>query len=504
MKSARTTCSIASVAVAAGAAVASLTDQAPALTGGLAAASLLLCAAVPMIRSAERRIADRHRHDPLTGLANRTELQAALRSAVDAAEKGLSPGFCVCFVDLDGFKQVNDKFGHGAGDTLLKEVATRIRSSIRNSDVACRQGGDEFVIVLSDRTDYSEIATVCRRIADVVASPVEIGHGRFTSVTSSIGIAVWPADGRCPEVLLRNADTAMYDAKSKGKSREAFYSKSMGEKLSERIEMGEALRAALVARDLELWFQPQFDIKNGIFSGAEALVRWKMPDGSLVSTQKLVEVAESSRLIADLGNFVLEAAAKAIFELEAEGIPLRIAVNVSPAHFLYSNVERDVSHRLDVYGVDPSMLDIEITESVLLRSEPEIEEQLRNLRARGVGIVLDDFGTGYSNFGFVNRERVDKIKIDRSFVKDFPSHQDRAAIVQAILLFGNRLGIPVVAEGVETKEAALALANDGCQFAQGFLYSPAIPFERLVELVREQALSPERPRFIQRKLVAIR
>lgn len=455
----------------------------PLALGALAIGAALLGGAIPFANMASKRM-ERQRQDPLTGALTRPAFQDALAAAVDAVRKqGEFSGFSVCFVDLDGFKAVNDTYGHAAGDALLKTVAARISGTLRGTDIVCRQGGDEFVIILFSLNE-DELESVCQRMLDVVASPVEIGEGRCVSVTASIGVSIFGRDSECPEEILRHADTAMYEAKRAGKSRVAFYSRSMGDALSERIELSSLLRSTLANRGMEVWFQPQVNIQKGYFTGGEALLRWDTGTGKHVPVQKLISIAEESRLICDVGNFVLEAAAKAIADTQREGIFIRIAVNISPAHFRYANVARDILHRLDVFDADPSFLEVEITESVLLKHDAEIDAQLAQLREAGVRIVLDDFGTGYSNFAMVNRARVDCIKIDKSFIKNFPQVPERAAIVHSILLLARRLGIDVVSEGVETVETADALRNEGCRFAQGHLYSPAIPFSRFMDVLR--------------------
>lgn len=454
----------------------------PLALGVLTIGAALLGGAVPFANLVTRKIEQQHR-DPLTGTLNRPAFQNALAASVLAASgQEVATGFGVCFIDLDGFKAVNDTYGHAAGDTLLKTVAARIAGTLRTSDVICRQGGDEFVIILYAMNE-EELESVCQRILSVVANPVEIGGGRCVSVTASIGVSIFRKDSECAEEILRHADTAMYEAKRAGKSRVAFYSRSMGDALSERIEISSLLRSKLASRGMEVWFQPQVDIQKGVITGGEALLRWDTGSGKHIPVQKLISIAEESRLICDIGNFVLESAARAIVDTQREGVFVRIAVNISPAHFRYTNVARDILHRLDVFDADPSFLEVEITESVLMKHDAEIDSQLAQLREAGVRIVLDDFGTGYSNFAMVNRSRVDSIKIDKSFVKNFPQVPERAAIVHSILLLAKRLGIDVVAEGVEAVETADALRSDGCRYAQGHLYAPAIPFKRFMDVL---------------------
>jgi diguanylate cyclase (GGDEF)-like protein/PAS domain S-box-containing protein len=407
-------------------------------------------------------------YDALTGLANRTLLNGRLHQAIIRASASASE-IAVVFIDLDQFKFINDTYGHALGDGLLQSMADRLRSSVRDSDTVARQGGDEFVLLLQGyRT--GDLAGVVQRIHASIALPWRSGRREF-HVTSSIGVAVYPGDGDTADVLLRNADAAMYKAKENGRNAVQFFTAELNHALVERLDIEHRLRGALARQQFLLHYQPRIDMDTGRIAGAEALLRWRVPQRGLVSPARFISVAEDTGLIVPIGRWVLHTACKQACEWQAAGLPpIVVSVNVSPRQFREGNIVATIAEALRVTGLEARYLQIELTEGLAMHGAEKYVEMLGQIKALGVQIAVDDFGTGYSSLSYLKRFPVDQLKVDRSFVIDLATDPDDAVIVQAIIALGHKLNLRVVAEGVETTEQLEFLRLSGCDEMQGYLF----------------------------------
>ncbi|WP_286159108.1 EAL domain-containing protein [Methylobacterium sp. Leaf456] len=422
-------------------------------------------------KRAEALVEHMARHDTLTGLPNRRLFHEVLgRAIAEARRRGGRVAVLCC--DLDRFKAVNDTFGHPAGDALLRVVAERLRGALREGDMVARLGGDEFAIILSDPDEARRIASVARRIITSLARPVDL-DGLSAVVGVSIGIAIGPEDGDGPETLFKNADIALYRAKDSGRNTFRFYERGMDAAVATRNLLELDLREALRSGGFALHYQPIFAVADGAPSGFEALLRWNHPVRGPVSPAEFISVAEESGLIAPMGTWALNEACR-----EAAGWPgeMRVAVNVSAVQFRKQGLEQAVIRALAASGLPARRLELEITESVLMQDSDAVIGCLHRLRALGVRIALDDFGTGYSSLSYLCRFPFDKIKVDRSFVRDL-DNPVAAAIVHAIVGIGERLGSTITAEGVETEEQLGRLRHKGCTEVQGFLLSRPLAAE---------------------------
>ncbi len=448
-------------------------------------------------RRSEARIQYLAYYDTLTGLPNRQlfvrELRRAIRTAEHAATK-----VALLYLDLDRFKRINDNLGHSVGDTLLQHVARRLESSVRPTDVIvgagardganhsriARLGGDEFVILLTGITDDNQAAIVADRVRAALSSPFECNGHRFV-VTPSIGIAMYPNDGNDIEDLLVKADLAMYRAKEQGRNGHAFYGDSMSIRSLGRLELEDDLRRAIEANDFTLYYQPKMDIATGAIIGVEALLRWHHRARGWIAPGTFIPLAEETGMIVPLGDWVIREACRQLKSWNEQGLTgLSISINVSTQQFERDDFVDSVLRILLHYGVKPQQLEIEITESVLMRNIGETIDALSRLRAAGISLSIDDFGTGYSSLGYLKQFPVDTLKIDRSFVKDLHTSSDDAAICAAIIAMARELRLKVVAEGVEVAEQLDFLRKQGCDQIQGFLISKPVPVEDLVELLR--------------------
>ena len=444
--------------------------------------------------SAEKFAAERiHRlahYDATTELPNRVLLQDRLLHAINQAARG-SGRLALLFLDLDGFKLINDTYGHGAGDEVLRLVGTRLMSRLRKADVVARIGGDEFAVVLSDLVEGSDVQSICDQLLQVITEPYEIG-GQENSVTTSIGIALFPDDGTDVQTLLKHADAAMYQAKEGGKNRYAFYEPEMNRKAEERLQLTRQLRGALEREELSLCYQPQFDLASGRVVGVEALTRWRDESGSMVPPTRFIPVAEDSGLIIALGHWVLHEACRQAQHWREQSLEFgRLSVNISGRQFQDEGLQEVVASALYASGLPADRLELEITESWVMEGPFLAEQQMRLLNDMGVNLVIDDFGVAYSSMAYLKRFPVQKLKIDRSFIRDIPADEDDAAIVSAIIAMGHSLGLRVVAEGVETAEQSAFLRNTGCDEVQGFLFGRPVPSDELnVVLLYGPTLSP--------------
>ncbi len=411
-------------------------------------------------------------YDSLTGLANRTLLNTRLRLAIEQAAANSSE-VAVAFIDLDQFKFINDTFGHELGDSLLQNMADRLRSCVREGDLVARQGGDEFVLLLSDyRQD--DLAGVIQRVHAAIAQPWKAGRRNF-QVSSSIGVAVYPGDGPNPDTLLRNADAAMYKAKESGRNGYQFFTAELNRALVERQDIEQRLRGALARQQFLLHYQPRIDMHTGLICGAEALLRWRLPEQGLVSPQRFISVAEDTGLIVPIGRWVLHSACQQARAWQDAGLPpVAVSVNVSPRQFRDGNIVATIAEALTVSGLEPRYLQIELTEGLAMHGADKYVHMLEQIKRLGVQIAVDDFGTGYSSLSYLKRFPIDQLKVDRSFVTDLATDPNDAVIVQAIIALGHKLGLRVVAEGVETEEQLAFLQRCNCDEIQGFLFSVPI------------------------------
>jgi diguanylate cyclase (GGDEF)-like protein len=431
-------------------------------------------------RQAEAKIAHMAHHDALTDLPNRV----LLRDRLDAALAHAAPGelLAVLYLDLDQFKSINDSLGHSIGDELLKAVAGRLRGCLRESDTIARLGGDEFAIIQTAITHPSDTELLARRIRDSIIAPYKLdGHQILADV--SIGISIAPNDGTSSDQLLKQADMALYRAKGDGRGTFRYFEPEMDALVKARRELELDLRDALANGQFELYYQPLMNLERNEFSGCEALLRWCHPRRGMISPTEFIPVAEDTGLIIKIGEWVIRNACA-----EAATWPgdVTVAVNVSPVQFKEQTLVLTVADALAKSGLSPRRLEVEITEAVLLRDDDTTLANLHQLRALGVRIVMDDFGTGYSSLSYLRSFPFDKIKIDRSFIKDLSSAGDASAIVQAITDLASTLSMTTTAEGAETQEQVDMLRTLGCTEIQGFLFSHPKTAGEIAKLFHER------------------
>lgn len=431
-------------------------------------------------------------HDRLTGLPNRSKFSSVLERGLKEAKRydrelGLS------FIDLDRFKDINDTLGHEAGDQLLQEVATRLASCLRESDCVARLGGDEFVVMLPGSADRDSLTVVAQKILTAIARPIPI-HGQHFRVTASVGISMYPHDGADEPTLMKHADIAMYQAKEDGKNNFAFYLAEMNRTSIERLALASHLRHALEVQEFEVHYQPKIDCRTGQLTGLEALLRWTHPDLGNVSPVKFIPVAEETGLIVPLGLWVLETACRQHVAWLAQGVDSpSMAVNLSARQFSHPRLLEDVRDVLARTGMQAGHLELEITESMLMRDVQQATAVLHAFKAMGIRVSVDDFGTGYSSLSTLRSFPVDCIKVDRSFIREVANNDGDRAITNAIIAMGKTLGLAVVAEGVERIEQVDFLRAHGCDQLQGFYFSRPVASTKIPALVRKLAACPGAP-----------
>ncbi|HEY0844685.1 MAG TPA: EAL domain-containing protein [Noviherbaspirillum sp.] len=415
----------------------------------------------------EAQIRHQATHDALTGLPNRNLLADRLQQTIHHACRNGSVA-AVAFIDLDQFKLINDSLGHPVGDELLRTVAGRLTSCMRAADTVARQGGDEFVIVLGEQRSTETVTDTVRRIVEAVAAPLVIS-GLELQITCSIGISLYPADGDDAATLLRNADSAMYKAKEMGRNRFEYFAADMNRHASERLEMLNSLRQAIAHQEFVLQYQPKVHLASGKVVGAEALIRWNSVARGMVSPAHFIPLAEESGLIVAVGEWVLRTACAQNVAWQRAGYPpIPVSVNLSPRQLVRDDIVGVVADALQESGLAPEYLELEITETVVMRDVDKSLAILKKLKALGVRISIDDFGTGYSSLNYLKRFPVDTLKIDRSFVSDIATDQDDAAIVKAVISLAHILNLRVVAEGVEEEQQRRFLMENGCDEVQGY------------------------------------
>jgi diguanylate cyclase (GGDEF)-like protein len=445
-------------------------------------------------RESEARMAHARRvehlayHDGLTGLPNRSFLSKLLEDRIRQANR-YDRAFAVLFLDLDRFKEINDTLGHDAGDELLREVAERLEDVLRESDTVARMGGDEFVVLLPEIQSEEEVSTVARKVLSKLKDPFELLGHKFT-VTASIGVSLYPRDGRDEQTLMKNADIAMYQAKDEGRNNFRLFSDEMGSASLERLSLESGLRRALKREEFDLHYQPRRDLESGRITGMEALLRWVHPEFGTVEPMKFLPLAEETGLIVPIGRWVLETACRQNVAWQEEGFPrLNIAVNLSDRQFFDSDLVADVTAALEKTGMDPELLELEICESVLARDAHRTVPVLEDLKELGVGITIDNFGTGYSSLAVLRQFPLDTVKIDRLFLRDDGDEDVDHQVADAILAMSRSLTSSVVAHGVETEEQADFLREHACQQVQGFYFNRPAPADDVRELLASETVA---------------
>ncbi len=443
-------------------------------TAELAGANALLQGEIVERRQAEARVNHMAYHDSLTGLPNRALLSDRLDHAMLGAKRS-GGKLAVMFIDLDRFKTINDSLGHLMGDRLLKEVAQRLCHAVRESDTVARLGGDEFVVLVPGIDGLEESSQVAQKIIDVLALPFPV-DGRLLHITPSIGICLYPDDGADVATLMRHADAAMYHAKANGRNNYQYFTERMNLAAAQHFELESALRGALADEEFELFYQPIIDIGTRRVHTMEVLLRWRRSGRGLVLPDHFIPIMEENGLIVPVGEWVMRRACEQSMAWQREGrVAVPLAVNLSPRQFMHRGLIESIRRVLDETGIDPALIEFEITETALMQHGEQTMEILGQINAMGIRLSIDDFGTGYSSLAYLKRFPVKKIKIDRAFIKDLESSTEDRAIVAAIMALSNSLQLSVVAEGVETEAQYALLNGHGCQYAQGYLFAQPRP-----------------------------
>jgi diguanylate cyclase (GGDEF)-like protein len=438
----------------------------------------------------QRRVEARARflatHDNLTGLPNRVVFGEEVNGAVELGRRH-GEQCAVLFVDLDRFKIINDTLGHVSGDALLIEIAGRIKQCVSKSDVVARIGGDEFVILLRDVIAADQISNVARKLLAAVVKPATI-NGQECRVTASIGASLFPSDAKDEGALTKNAEAAMYAAKEAGRNTFLLHSDEINTQSIERLMLETGLRRALDRNEFVLHYQPKRELKAGGISGVEALLRWRHPDLGLLQPNQFVPLAEETGLIVPIGRWALETACAQNMQWQKQGLPpIRVAVNLSPRQFVDANLLNDIRNALGESGMPPGLLELEITESMVMQNLPRTVRLLQEIKNLGITLSIDDFGTGYSSMAMVRELPIDALKIDRSFVREIGRDAEGKAIINAIIALGRALDLIVVAEGVETKEQEAFLREQKCDEEQGYLISIPLPADECAAFLADQA-----------------
>jgi len=424
-------------------------------------------------------------HDSLTGLPNRLMLSQLLNHSIQTAKRH-NRKIAVFFVDIDRFKLINDTKGHAAGDLLLQEIAKRYKQTLREEDVVSRQGGDEFVVLIEDVQKLSDLELVANNILTTTYKPIVL-QGEECRVTASIGISLYPRDGEDEQALMKHADMAMYFAKEEGKNNFQFFSEDIQLQSAGRLTIETNLRLALERNELSLHYQAKVNFKTGIITGVEALLRWQNPVLGSVTPTQFIPVAEETGIIVPIGKWVLRTACAQNVAWQKQGLPsVCMAVNLSLRQLTDANLIHDIKAALNDSGMAPNLLELEITESMMMNNPTKMLDVLVKIKSMGVRLAIDDFGTGYSSLAQLKHFPIDTLKIDRSFIRNVPDNAEDKAITHAIIAMGETLGLTVVAEGVETIEQLNYLKDQSCNEMQGFYFSKPIVPEQFADLLREQ------------------
>jgi len=440
------------------------------------------------IKATEKRLEHLAHYDTLSGLPNRSLLIVRLEQALSLAHRNHWT-LAVIFIDLDHFKEVNDSLGHSTGDRLLTEVGKRLLHCVRESDTVARLGGDEFVIVLDNVANPGVVSEVLGKLKDTLGRPVSLdGYELF--VTASMGISLYPEDGQDAEMLLSNADSAMYHVKREGRNHWGFYSERMNEQSRRRLQLTSGLRHAIEKNQFSLVYQPQLALATRSLCGAEALVRWEHPELGVISPLEFIPLAEDTGIIEEIGEWVLHEACRQIAAWCDDGVCLpRISINVSARQFKSTRFIERVEQLVQRHRLEPGCLDLEITESLLVRTDARLLNDMQRLCDIGVVFSVDDFGTGYSSLSYLKRFPISMIKADRSFVRDIPHDRDDIEITAAIISMSHKLNIRVIAEGVETLQQLAFLGEQGCDEIQGYLFSRPLPQAAFEAFIKEPELA---------------
>lgn len=444
-------------------------------------------------KNAERTLRFMADHDALTGLANRASLQHELARAIKRSDRS-QKRFAVMFIDLDRFKHINDTLGHGVGDAMIKACGERLSAVLREDDTVARFGGDEFVLLLENLSDAGDAATLADRVLACCAEPFMV-EGRELHVTGSIGVSVYPEDGDDAETLLKNADTAMYRAKDKGRGSYQFYAAQMNAEGTERLMLDSALRRALDRHELELHYQPKMNLQTQRIVGVEALMRWRHPVLGMISPAQFIPIAEETGLIEPMGKWALEQACADARSWQQRGLPaVQMSVNLSPRQLNSCTLIADIDAIVRASGLDPSLLELEITEGAMMKDPEHAAEVFQQIRDLGVELAIDDFGTGYSSLSYLKRFPLSTVKIDRSFINDLSHDTDAQALTDGIITLAHGLRMKVVAEGVETGAQLAHLRARGCDEIQGFWLCKPLPADEVCKFMaqhlRNQFASP--------------
>jgi len=444
---------------------------------------VMVIVAVVKRRTAESRLGAHAQYDPLTGLINRTLFQDRVASALSRARRdgGL---VTVMFLDLDGFKDVNDRFGHAVGDELLRQIAGRLVTVLRETDTVARLGGDEFTIILEGGKRVEDAGRVATKVLRAVSAPYTVGN-RELVVTASIGISMYPVDGDSYEELMKGADTAMYQAKSAGKNTYQYYTKSLRDRTSDRLELLDDLREAIDSGDqLRLLYQPKVDVSRGAVTGIEALVRWQHPKRGLLRPGAFVPLAEESDLIGPMSQWVLDEACRDMKRWIAQGIrPMRVSVNISDRMFRDTSLVESIAVSLAAADLDPRHLEVEVTERTITQESERAGRAIERLSDMGIKVSIDDFGTGSSSLRHLQSLPIRALKIDTSFVQNIHERKESEAIAAAIIAISRCLDIDVIGEGVESAEELARLSELGCVEVQGYLIAHPLPPDDVIEFV---------------------
>ena len=449
---------------------------------GLPTGAVIVFHDVSVARALGAEMSHMAQHDILTNLPNRTLLQDRLSQAIVTANRNDSR-IAILFLDLDGFKHINDSLSHAVGDRLLQLVAKRLLAAVRTSDTVCRLGGDEFVISLSEVAHEGDAGVKAGKILSALSAPFEMEQITLR-VTASVGVTTYPEDGRSAELLIRNADLAMYQAKEKGRNNYQFFEKGMNVRAVERQAIEGDLRCALERDEFVMHYQPKIDLKTGEITGVEALLRWQHPVRGLVGPMQFISVAEDCGLMLPIGKWVLRESCRQAKAWQDSGLPLiEMAVNVSSVEFRNEEFLEGISTILKETGLEPRYLELELTESVLMQHAEFSVPVLQKLKAMGLRLAIDDFGTGYSSLSYLRQFPIDTLKVDQSFIHEIHADTDEATIISAVINMGCRMKHRVIAEGIETAEQLAFLRAHGCDEGQGYYFARPMPAEETAKLL---------------------